>query len=111
MPERARPFQQPEGIRVPAKDDPLGWATLLAARTDWARATAPQLLARGVDASKLILGSVLNAIIFDDRNQYFLIHEGVNDPTAIAIARLNAVERLKWERQTLQTEEMRGIGQ
>jgi hypothetical protein len=109
-----RSFIQPEGVNVPAKNDPLRWATMLTTRTNWLRATAQQLSERGVDAGKLVLGSVLDSIIFDDTNQYHLIHASVEDPGLASInspgkvanSQANALERLRWESQTLQSPQM-----
>lgn len=88
----------PGGERIPLrpikKDDPLYWGKERAVRTAWFRENGPAL---GLDAPKLILGTAVSSIVWDDPNSYLMIHAPVTNPDIITQSKLLALERLRWE--------------
>ncbi len=58
-----RPVQQPKGIEIPDRDNPITWAIMPRVYIEWARQVAPQL---NIDTKKLVSGFLIDTILTDD---------------------------------------------
>lgn len=86
-------IQQPE-IELPSEDN--DWAIMARIHNQWVRLVSPQL---GLDASKMVLGDVLDKIISDDGNIFVRFQYGWGDELS-EVARQSKAdlqERLDWE--------------
>lgn len=81
-------------LRPVKKDDPLYWGKERAVRTAWFRENGPAL---DLDVPKLILGTAVGSIVWDDPNSYLMIHAPLTERTIIEKSKALALERLRWE--------------